>query len=51
MWGGGPSQADVDRAYALGATSYLAKPGTLLGLQDMILRLHRMHEAAAQYPQ
>jgi CheY-like chemotaxis protein len=41
---GDAREADVNRAYALGATSYIVKPGNLLTMKDMLTRLHRMHE-------
>jgi CheY-like chemotaxis protein len=49
-WSGAARQADIDRAYALGATSFMLKPGTLEGMQQTLLRLHRLHEIASLPP-
>jgi two-component system response regulator len=44
---GAVREADISRAYALGATSYIVKPGDLLGTKEMLTRLHRIHEATS----
>ena len=44
---GAAREADISRAYALGATSYIVKPGSLLGMKEMMTRLHRVHEMTA----
>jgi CheY-like chemotaxis protein len=46
-WSGDIKQGDIERAYALGANSFMIKPGTLETIQQTLLRLHRLHDLMA----
>jgi CheY-like chemotaxis protein len=50
VWTGVARPGDIDRAYSLGVTSCMMKPGTLPFIEQTLTRLHKLHEVITPPP-